>query len=96
MEMVTGMGEKKLRQPDILVFDVEEGVIYIIDCKLTHTDKVWPQLEEYKAILKVIFPEFQFRMIEMCRHLSVGNTVIKRIDGLAGASGGEYYVWRYQ
>lgn len=63
---VTGM---RYCQPDALVFDIWEGYILILECKLRHVSNAWYQMHElYKPVIEVMFPGWEVKGLEICKH----------------------------
>lgn len=59
--------------PDHLIVDVEEGVVTIVECKLSHTRDAWEQINNvYKPVVEKLLPGFVVRGIEVCKHFTSG------------------------
>ena len=57
-------------QPDGLLFNFAEGVITIVEIKMTHTSDSWWQMRKlYQPVLAAIYPQtlWQFRTLEVVR-----------------------------
>ena len=55
-------------QPDGLLFNFQEGIITIVEIKLSHTEKAWWQLRKlYEPVLRVAFPQpyWRFALLEV-------------------------------
>lgn len=55
--------------PDFIVIDVILGLITVVECKLTHTEDAYYQLNNlYIPVIKKLFPGFEVRGIEVCKN----------------------------
>lgn len=55
--------------PDFIVIDVILGLITVVECKLTHTDDAYYQLNNlYIPVVKKLFPGFEVRGVEVCKN----------------------------
>jgi hypothetical protein len=57
-------------QPDGLLFDLERGIITIVEIKLQHTTDAWWQLRKlYQPVLESMFPPqlWEFRVLEVVK-----------------------------
>lgn len=66
------LGGERVRwcQPDAILFNLEEGTITIVECKLQHTSDAWWQLKWlYLPVLSKAFPGtlWEFRLIEVVK-----------------------------
>lgn len=59
----------RLCSPDYLIVDVRKGVVTIVECKLSHTQDAWLQINDvYMPVVKFLFPGFEVRGIEICKN----------------------------
>lgn len=65
-----GAQGEKWCQPDGLLFDLESGIITIVEMKLQHTTDAWWQLRKlYQPVLEQMFPRnlWEFRVLEVVK-----------------------------
>jgi hypothetical protein len=70
-------------QPDGLLIDPFNGLITVVEIKLSHTEKAWYQIRKlYQPILKKIFPErmWDFRAVEICNTFNPDVTIPEEIE----------------
>lgn len=67
-----GRGSKYC-QPDGLVFDVNAGVILVVECKLSFTSDAYFQMaHKYVPILEAMFPEWEVHGVQVCKIYGFG------------------------
>jgi hypothetical protein len=55
-------------QTDGLLFDVDRGLITLVECKYQHTSDAWWQLKMlYLPVLRTIFPGWEFATVEVVK-----------------------------
>lgn len=92
-----GIGAKHA-QPDALIFDPVKGIIYLIECKLTHnTEAYWQMNNKYVPLLEWMFPRWKIARVEVFKNMSGFRwpRLTAAIDGLDRIAGGGDYMWRF-
>lgn len=91
-----GIG-RKYAQPDGLVFDPFSGIIYLLECKLTHTTEAYYQMNhKYVPLLEHMFPRWRIARVEIYKNMSGFKwpSLTKVINSLDLITGSGDYMWR--
>lgn len=91
---------ERICSPDHMIIDVEKGEIIIVECKLTHTQDAWKQLNDvYYFVVAMLFPGFKIHGIEVCKNYEaskdypvVPNIISRWSESIVG--GDNVMVWR--
>lgn len=82
-------GKQRYAQPDWMGIVPEQGIIYLVEVKLSRVPRAWWQLNKlYKPLVQAAMPEWEIRLVEVANqiaHFHLPETV-KLISGLDQAS----------
>ena len=71
---------EKFAEPDGLLFDIERGIITIVEIKLRHCTKAWWQLRQlYQPILQFLFPDWKIEVCEVFRYANPNEKIPEKM-----------------
>jgi len=75
-----GYAGRRYAQPDGLLFDLERGVITIVEVKIRHTTRAWWQLRElYQPLVEFKFPDWGVEVVEVFNYFDKKEAVPEKV-----------------